>query len=478
MLTNKQEEKLAILCKRAFESLVGQIIIDDEETILYFSKEHVKFMGIDYEDAIGKKVQDIIPYTRMHIVLKTGIPEIGNIFEMKNRKTGEVKLMVCNRIPIRDENGKILGAMAETIFSRGVNDVHRLGSEINRHFDKNNFATEVDYYKDLFISTNEPSKTKERQTSGFLGSSVQSFKIREIIAKISNIPMPVLVTGETGTGKEVFAEALHLSSDDRRNKNFVKINCAAIPRELLESELFGYERGAFSGANSAGKIGKFEYAGAGTVLLDEIGDMSMELQSKLLRVLQEKSFERIGGLKSIPFNARIICTTNKNILELISEGKFREDLYYRINMMEVELPPLRERKEDIIDLSEAFIEKINNSYNLGINGIDSEALLILTRYDWPGNVRELKHVVERACMMKGFGELSSADFDFMHKDIFGNTQNIMTDAELDLRIVKEKVEKETILKALDKAEGNKALAARMLGIDRTILYDKIKKFGI
>lgn len=480
MLTKEQECKLNVLCKRAFESLVGQIIIDEEGTILFFSKEHVKFMGIPREDAEGKKVWDVIPNTKMHMIVKTGIPEIGKIFEMKNMNTGEKKLMVCNRIPIRDEKGKIIGAMAETIFSRGVDDVHRLGIEIREHSDINKFTTETDYYKDIFnTSANEVKTVCESNVNNIKGTSAKTLELKHLIARVANMPLPVLITGETGTGKEVFAEALHIGNDIRHSKNFVKINCAAIPSELLESELFGYEKGAFSGANREGKMGKFEYAGSGTVLLDEIGDMPMDLQGKLLRVLQEKEFERVGGLKSIPFNARIICTTNKDVQKLVEEGKFREDLYYRINVLEFKIPPLRERIDDIVELGQTFIHKINLDYDLDIRGVDEEALEMLKHYSWPGNVREFRHVIERACLMKGQGVLSLEDFSFLNSALSDKQkERLSVHGSYNLRDVREKAEKEAILGALEETGGNRTSAAKLLGIDRTILYDKIKRYGI
>ena len=233
------------LCRYAFESLVGQIIIDEEGTILYFSKEHTKFMGIEREEAEGKYVKDIIPNTRMDQVAKTGVPEIGNVFEMRHRDTNKTKLMICNRVPIRNENSEIVGVMAETIFSRGIGDVHRISREVKQHVDLNLFTNEADYYSHLQNNKNtripiyNDSNNEEPQASNIRGNSPQIQELKHLIARIANMPLPVLITGETGTGKEVFAEALHLVSDTRRNSNFVKINCAAIPGELLESELFG-----------------------------------------------------------------------------------------------------------------------------------------------------------------------------------------------------------------------------------------------
>lgn len=485
MLTKAQEEKLSELCRLAFESLVGQIIVDKEGTILYFSKEHTKFLGIKKEDAEGRFVRDVLPETRMDIVVKTGIPEIGNIFKMVHRETKKVKYMVCNRIPIWDKEGNIVGAMAETIFSRGLDDVHRINREIGEHATPNLFTDERDYYGDLGIGNenNILSGKLEEQVSTVSkvrGKSRQIIELQHLISRIANMPLPVLITGETGTGKEVFAEALHLAGDERHKHNFVKINCAAIPSELLESEFFGYEKGAFSGANSSGKMGKFEYAGNGTVLLDEIGDMPLDLQAKLLRVLQEKEFERIGGLKTIPFNARVICTTNRNIRKRVKEGKFREDLFYRINVLELYIPPLRERKEDILELSRVFIGQLNDEYDLKVTGINLDVIEMLNNYSWPGNVRELKHAIERACMMRTMGNLRVDDFFFLQNEV-ENLHSSAFDSQgltLNLKCVRQEAEQNAIRKAIEITYGNKAQAAKILGIERTVLYDKLKKYGI
>lgn len=483
MLTKEQEKKLNELCRLAFESLVGQIIIDENGTILYFSKEHTKFMGVEREEAEGKFVKDILPNTRLHEVVANGIPEIGDIFEMRHRDTNKVKYMICNRIPIRNEKGDIVGAMAETVFSRGIDDVHRLSRKVLQHTDSNLFTNEADYYAHL--QSRETVKISdvnhsEAEASNIRGKSPQIQELKHLIARIANMPLPVLITGETGTGKEVFAEALHLVSDVRHKNNFVKINCAAIPGELLESELFGYEKGAFSGANSSGKIGKFEYAGNGTILLDEIGDMPMDLQVKLLRVLQEREFERVGGLKPIPFNARVVCTTNKNIPQLIKEGKFREDLYYRINVLELYIPPLRERKSDILEIGKVFVQQLNEDYGLNVSEIDNEVVEMFNSYHWPGNVRELKHVIERACMMRGEGKLTLADFAFFQSRISQVTPADMnTDfdvSDLDLRLVKMRAEKQAIEKALELSNGSKVKAAKLLGIQRSVLYEKLKNY--
>ncbi len=267
----------------------------------------------------------------------------------------------------------------------------------------------------------------------------------------------------------------------RSHENFVKINCAAIPKDLLESELFGYEPGSFSGANKNGKMGKFELANNGTLLLDEIGEMPLSLQSKLLRVLQEGELERIGGLKTIKLNVRIICSTNSNLEEQVENGLFRRDLYYRINVVEINLPSLRERLDDIESLSNFFIEKINNSYGLGITEIRPEVYTLFNEYEWDGNIRELQHVLERACVMVGTGPLKLEHFEFLLNRLYKKDNpesNQLAFGGNSLPNITAEVEKESIIRALMEAKGNKTSAAKILNIDRSSLYNKLRKYGI
>ncbi len=247
---------------------------------------------------------------------------------------------------------------------------------------------------------------------------------------------------------------------------------------MLESELFGYEPGSFSGALKSGKIGKFELANHGTLLLDEIGEMPLALQSKILRVLQENELERVGGIKTIKLDVRIICSTNQKIEEQVEKGLFRRDLFYRINVVEINLPPLRERLEDIRPLSKFFIDKTNVSYGLGITGLKKEVYALFNEYKWEGNVRELQHVLERACVTAGSGPLKLEHFDFLLSRIY-KKDRIKNDKLNDsLNNITAEVEKEKIIKTLIETKGNKTLAAKLLNIDRSSLYNKLKKYNI
>jgi len=296
----------------------------------------------------------------------------------------------------------------------------------------------------------------------------ESPAMKEIIKKIKLISCadcPVLITGETGTGKEVIAKLIHKSSN-RSNKPMVSINIAAIPRELLEAELFGYEQGAFTGASKS-KEGFFELAHKGTIFLDEIGEIDLDIQAKLLRVIETKKFFRVGGRREVYSDVRIITATNKNLRQLVKEGKFREDLYYRLNVVEINIPPLRERKEDIIPLAEHFLKLFSTKYSKSIKGFTEKAKEVLIAYPWPGNVRELKNVIERLVLF--------SDKEIIDKEDLYCITSI--NQREDLKPI-EVIEKEHILRTLQEVNFNKKRAAQLLGIPLRTFYRKLKKYGI
>ncbi len=243
--------------------------------------------------------------------------------------------------------------------------------------------------------------------SSIIGSSPKLMATFNTVSRLADTDSTVLVLGESGSGKELFARAIHYHSP-RRNRNFVAVNCGAIPEELLESELFGHEKGSFTGAIRT-RVGKFEMAHEGTIFLDEIGDMSPNLQVKLLRILQQQEFERVGGNQVIRTNVRVLAATNQNLERFIKEKKFREDLYYRLNVIPLKIPPLRERKDDVPALTDAFIKKFNRTRNRAVTGVSAAALASMTAYGWPGNVRELENVCERMVVIKGEGRIEAED---------------------------------------------------------------------
>lgn len=449
---------------KVLKSLYYAVITDNDGKIIFLSKNYQDLLGVTDEDYIGKPIRDIIPNSEIPHVLSTKKENIGHLFTLKGGET-----VVCNRIPIMDD-GKMLGVISSATFYK-LDEVSILNQQIKKLQEEN-----LEYKKQI----SELSSTfNNRYTiKSIIGDSLPIMSIKETIQRFAESDLTFLITGETGTGKEVFANAIHELSK-RRNKNFVKINCAAIPKELLESELFGYEPGSFSGALKEGKVGKFEHANGGTLLLDEIGEMPLSLQSKLLRVLQEKELERVGGLKPIKLDVRIICSTNQNIEELIEKSEFRSDLFYRINVVEINIPALRNRLDDIPLLCRYFINKINEEHGIGITTISSDVYSLFYNYEWTGNVRELMHVLERACITAGSGQLKIEYFDFLLNRMYKNSDTQKEIAEnISLNDITSEVEKEKIIRALVETNGNKSETAKLLKIDRSSLYNKIKKYNI
>jgi DNA-binding NtrC family response regulator len=301
----------------------------------------------------------------------------------------------------------------------------------------------------------------------------------EIVEKVSDADSTVLIYGESGTGKELIARAIHYNSY-RQDKPLIPINCGAIPGELLESELFGYEKGAFTGATAL-RLGRFELANGGTVFLDEIGEMSPALQVKILRVLQEREFERVGGTRTIKVDVRIIAATNKNLEELVANNRFREDLFYRLNVIPIYLPPLRERKSDIPLLVMHFIERFNAEKRRHIEGVSPEALDRLMQYHWPGNVRELENLIERITILKGQGFIAPDDLPEKLVPTFANgivpKVDIPSDG-LDFDDAVQTFERQLLTKALERTHGVKAKAAELLHMNRTTLVEKVKKLRL
>ena len=314
-----------------------------------------------------------------------------------------------------------------------------------------------------------PSLPQNNDVVEYVGSSIAWSRIDLEIKKIAKFPSNVFLQGESGTGKEVVARSIHKLSG--RSGNFVAINCGDIPEGLLQSELFGYEKGSFTGANREGSMGKFEYADHGTVFLDEIGDMPLSMQVSLLRFIQERTVQRIGSNKQKSVDVRIIAATNKNIEQMVKDQQFRSDLYYRLNIIGMTLPPLRERKEDIMPLAQHFIKTISSQYHITAPSVDADVYDVLARYDWPGNVRELRNVVEKLLIMSD-GHKITVDslytyiFDY---DTFNSTKSADNSAFS---------EKDEISQALSQCRGNVTKAAAMLGITRDTLYRKMKKYDI
>jgi transcriptional regulator with PAS, ATPase and Fis domain len=451
------------LLKQALESFPNFVVVDADGIIVYMNNIYAKFLGIKQADAIGNHVSKVIPNTRMDIIIKTGIAEIGSIMKFYDHENKKNVTLVCNRIPIID-GGKVIGAVAATTLNN-IFEINTLYDELERIKEENKtILEELESYKMNFNSLNS-----------IIGTSEAIKEIKKSITDYAKSNLPILITGETGVGKEVFANAVHQLSNRFAN-NYVKINCAAIPSDLLESELFGYAEGAFSGAAKGGKIGKFELANNGTILLDEIGDMPMSLQTKLLRVLQENEVERLGSIKTIRLNIRFICSTNSNLEELVEKKQFREDLYYRINAVKITIPPLRERISDVPALCNHFITKVNSIEGLNIQGISEDVINIFQKYCWPGNVRELEHTIHRASVLAKDGIIQTKHIQFLHDRLIKKKEAFSIDNSL--KGIIENVEADAIIGALKKTYGNKSEAAKILDIDRSLLYSKMKKYNI
>ncbi len=327
-----------------------------------------------------------------------------------------------------------------------------------------NLLSEIEQLKNI-----KNKQNKIPTTDKIITNNNKMKEIMEIVEKISATDIPVIITGESGTGKELIANAIHTNSN-RMDNPYIKTNCASIPETLLESELFGHEKGAFTDARELRK-GKFEIAEGGTIFFDEIGEMSVNTQAKLLRVLQEKEFERLGSNNVQKMDVRFVAATNKNLKVLVEEGKFREDLYYRLSVVHLEIPALKERKEDILPLVDYFINDFNLKYNKSIHTISNETVSIFLEHSWPGNIRELKNCVERSVIFCEEPEISPKDLPLQYKRV--------TDFEAnDIKSVYDKVTREVILDALNKAKGSKTKAAEILNINRRTLYNKMKKIGL
>lgn len=432
----------------------GIVVVDKYGYITMISRAYTEFLDMNRKDVIGKHVTDVIQNTRMHIVLETEKAEIAQLQKLKG------KYMIASRIPIIKE-GKIEGAVGKVLF-RNLKDFNTLYNKISK------IEKEIEHYKGDAKESNSATYSFDN----IIGNSNKLEEAKLMGRKAALTNSNVLLKGESGTGKELFAHAIHKASD-RVHGNFVKVNCAAIPTDLLESELFGYEKGSFTGAKKEGKIGKFELANEGTIFLDEIGDMPLHMQAKLLRVLQEKEVERIGSIVTKKIDIRVIAATNRNLEQMVKSGAFREDLYYRLNVVTITIPPLRERREDIVTLTCCLINKICKRLDKNVSGISKKAMECMKNYKWEGNVRQLENVIERAINIVEYGK--EIKLEHLSYDIVGKTVEPIVE---NLDNVLNKAERYAILNALSVYSGNKSKVAKALNISRTTLYEKMTKHNI
>jgi len=437
----------------------GIIMVDQSGYIIKITDSYCNFLGINKSEAIGKHVEEVIKNTRMHKVVKSGKAEIGEVQKINNKD------VVVTRIPIK-VNNKVVGAIGQVMF-QDVSDLAKLALNLNL------VEKKLEYYQQEYKRWQRSRYT----INNIIGRSPEIIKLKEMIKKVSQYHSTVLIRGESGTGKELIAHAIH-EAGPRKDRAFVRVNCAAIPKELLESELFGYEEGSFTGAKKKGKLGKFELAEGGTIFLDEIGDMPQEMQVKLLRVLQEKEVDRIGGTGVITINARVIASTNRNLEKMISEKMFRYDLFYRLNVVPLLIPSLREIKEDIPIISSYLINQLNDEFGTKVESISSEVKNLFLKYHWPGNVRELKNVLERAINVMEGTTINIKDLPLYLQDYEQQSQKMSPDSLLLLDHEVGAAEEKAIKNALKKTNHNKLKAAELLNIHRATLYRKMKKHGI
>ncbi|MGB9080542.1 MAG: sigma 54-interacting transcriptional regulator, partial [Desulfuromonadaceae bacterium] len=450
----------------------GVIILDRNGTVVMVNHSFADVLNTTPQAMIGRHVHQAYPNSkpsRMPIVMETGKPEISTHY-MNGKE------VFASRYPLI-KGGKVIGCVGKILF-RDIREITLIANRLQS-------APET---RSQACSVAEKESQFKYDVDSIIGQSRQITDLKDTLLRVAGKNSNVLLRGESGTGKELFAHALHAASV-RRYAPFVKVNCAAIPELLLESELFGYAEGAFTGAKKGGQIGKFEQAHTGTIFLDEIGDMPLYMQVKMLRVLQERELTQLGSTKPKAVDVRVVAATNSNLEQLVKEGKFREDLYYRLNVVTLTIPALRARIEDIYPITKSLITQFNTEFGLEVQGLDPEAWDIIRHYDWPGNIRELRNVIESAfnvvigpLIMKEHlpGELSSSCCrDAIHQ--YHEPQQLVEDyvcvnlGKKNINEIMDAFEKVLIEKAVEHCHGNKLQAAQLLGLSRPGLYKKLQK---
>ena len=431
-------------------------LLDRDGRYLYVSKPWQEWTHCPAEKAIGRRVDEIVSDTHALLALETGQP-----IQARPVVQDDIPLFTTY-IPLRDAKGNVEGLFLYVVFN-GVLNAKELIQQAEE------LRTEVDFY--------QQELSRERgaryQLDNIIGHSKAITQLKAQIVQASSSASTVLIEGETGSGKELIAHAIH-SLSTRRAANFVRVNCSAIPAELMESEFFGYAPGAFTGASKKGKIGRFQLADRGSLFLDEVNLLPATMQPKFLRVLQEREIDPVGGDGVIPVDVRVIAASNIPLEQLVQQGDFRSDLYYRLNVVHITAPPLRNRKEDIPLLVEDIIRRLNNQLGMAIQGVAPGVLELLENYDWPGNVRELQNAIESAMNTTKSFFLQESDFDRLMLRMNARSRRATTGvSEFNLRNNKQDVERSLIRQALQATGGNHAQAARLLGISRTVLYKKL-----
>lgn len=451
----------AYFLNNPFEALS---VVDQKGIVRYMSPVHERFFGLQPGSGVGHHTTEVVENSRLHIVAASGKAEIGLLHEMRG------VTRVVSRHPIRDSRGEVVGAIGQLMF-KGPEQLVALSNELTK------LKSEVAYYRRELTDLRNRSYGLDQM----VGDSAAMQRLKQQIVKVAPLDVPVLLTGESGTGKELAAHAIHKLSQ-RRDETMVMVNAAALPPTLVESELFGYEAGSFTGAERKGRKGKIEQADNGTLFFDEVGDMPAEVQVKLLRVLQDGTFQRVGGTEQRHSNFRLISASNRNFEAMIADGTFRLDLFYRIGTVTIRLPSLRERLEDIPLLAELALRQFAERHGQHLKRLSDKALDFLQSQRWPGNVRQLMHTVERAVIFSESEIIEPADFGFTDLGFSGSSdlgEGVTSGYAEPVPVgpAVDRLEEQLIRQAMTKFHGNKKRVADELRISRSYLYKRLSQMG-
>ena len=455
---------LALAARSTFDtfarSAMGMLVVDRAHRVVWISDGYKSFLpalGFESESQfVGKRVEEVVPNTLIPQVIESGRPIMVDLL------TNKAGTFLVSRLPLRDDGGRVIGVLGLVLMDHPETTMQPLMAKFTR------LQAELDAARRQLAEQRRPKYT----IASFIGSSAAALEVKRQARRVAGTDSTVLLRGETGTGKELLAQAIHAASP-RAARAFVGINIAAIPESLLEAEFFGVAPGAFTGADTKkARDGKFKLADRGTLFLDEIGDMPLALQSKLLRVLQEREVEPLGSNKVEPVDVRVIAATSRDLAAMVAEGKFRADLYYRLNVLPIALPPLRDRRDDIEALAEALLEDIARRSGLPVRSLAPDALEVLAAHDWPGNIRELRNVLEQAALMHDELLLHAAQLPRLGAAPAApaaGEPKPLPDQLAD-------VERKAIADALKATGGNRVAAAKLLKMSRAALYDRLARY--
>jgi len=434
-------------------------VVDGKGTIISWNPKAEELYQSSRHESVGKHITSL--FKEESLVLMSALKDGKSVVRQYNQPRPDVHVLINTQPVFLKE--EVVGAIS---VERDISDIVKLNEELSS--------------TSAYIQHLESQMDSDEKLDPFhkiKGRSPALMNAIHLAKKVAQTDASVLITGESGVGKELFSQAIHQASE-RKNSPFVAINCGAIPTALFESELFGYEKGAFTGAVKEGKKGKIDAAKGGTLFLDEIGEMPLDLQVKLLRVLQEKKFYRVGGTKPIPIDVRIIAATNRDLEKMVSEGTFRQDLYYRLNVVSIHIPPLKERIEDIPELIQLYLNEFSIKYKKPIPNIDPEVMYLFMEYQWDGNIRQLRNTIERIMILADEDTITPKHLPIQFQQQTVTTLNPYPMNNEETNSMSQTSEKDRIQYALQKTYGNKSAAAKLLGMSRMTLYNKIKKYGL